>query len=154
MKIISHWVWSSRHLVSLVAVICIPAISVALAASPKAERVAGYKASKRAVAEIKDALDGGDLAAVAVPAEAMAAFAERLPSLYPREVGDGFVSASMEAILANFADFERKAEAFAANTRALSDLAANREGDAARLRQSLAQVQADCVACHRSYLGR
>lgn len=126
---------------------------VALAASPKVERITGYKASKHAVAAIKDALEGGDIAAVAEPAEAMAAFAARLTSLYPRDPGDGFVSASMEAILKNFPDFERKAEAFAASSRDLAD-AATDAPDPAKLRDALGKVQASCLACHRSYMGR
>lgn len=141
-----------RLIYAIMAVICVPAI--ALAASPKAERIAGYKASKRAVASIKDALDSGEFAAATDPAQAMSAFAARLISLYPQEVGDEFVSASMEAILKNYPDFSQKAEAFAGATRELAELTATAAPDPARLRASLGNVQASCLACHRSYLGR
>lgn len=136
----------------LISGLSLPAAS--LAASPKAERIAGYKASKLAVATIKDALEGGDVSAVAEPAEGMAAFAARLVSLYPREAGDAFVSPSLEAILKNFPDFERKADAFVASSRELASSAATDAIDPAQLRDSLGKVQASCLACHRSYLGR
>lgn len=135
-----------------VAAVCIPAI--ALAAGPRAERIAGYKASKRAIASVKDALDSGELAAAAEPAEAMSAFAARLLSLYPRDPGDEFVSASMEAILKNYPDFSQKAQNFDGVARELAELAAAEAPDPARLRDALGNVQASCLACHRSYLGR
>lgn len=137
---------------TLVAASSLPATS--LAASPKAERIAGYKASKLAVATIKDALQAGNVSAVSEPAEAMAAFAARLTSLYPREVGDAFVSPSMEAILKNFPDFAQKADAFAASSRDLADRAAAGSPDLVQMRAALENLQASCLACHRSYLGR
>jgi cytochrome c556 len=137
---------------TFVAASSLPAAS--FAASPKAERIAGYKASKLAVAAIKDALQRGDVSEVAEPAEAIATFASRLKSLYPREVGDAFVSPSMEAILKNFPDFAQKADAFAASSRDLADRAVAGSPNPVQMRDALSNVQASCLACHRSYLGR
>lgn len=151
----NHHICAALRALSLftcVAASSLPASS--LAASPKAERIAGYKASKLAVATIKDALQAGDVSALSEPAEAMAAFAARLTSLYPWEVGDAFVSPSMEAILKNFPDFAQKADAFAASSRDLADRAATGSPNPAQMREALDNVQASCLACHRSYLGR
>jgi cytochrome c556 len=120
----------------------------------RAEREAGFKANKRAVALIKDAIKSGDMAAIAKPAQDMAAFGENIPGLFPPGSQGGFFSPAKPQIWGNFADFQQKAQAFQTSAQALADeaqAAVSGTGDKARVEEAFKQLTGSCAACHDPY---
>ncbi|ATE61894.1 cytochrome c [Thauera sinica] len=126
-------------------------MSSANAADPVRERIDGFKDSKRAIAEIKDAIEKGDMTTVAKQARSMVVFARKIPGLYPPDAQGGFFSAAKRSIWTNFPDFVQRAEAFESSAWRLAELAASSDADVAALSKRLQQVADSCAACHRSY---
>lgn len=132
----------------LAALIFTPFVS---AADPASERVDGFKASKRALARIEEAIAQGDRVTVAEQARLLAAFAEKIPSLYPNGSKGGLLSLARDDIWKNFSDFSEKAAAFQAGARQLEQTASTEPADAAQMSQRLRQVKNSCTSCHQSY---
>lgn len=126
-------------------------ISTAVASDVISERDHGFKGSKRAVANIKDALAEGDMTTIATSAKSMADFAERIPSLFPPGSKGGFFSAAKEEIWRNFPDFVQKSKSFQANAQALATLAASPTPDKAAVSAIFTKVTDDCKNCHQPY---
>ena len=130
------------------ALIFIPLLS---AADPASERVDGFKASKRALARIEEAMAQGDRVTVAEQARLLAAFAEKIPGLYPVGAKGGFLSLARDDIWKNFPDFTEKAAAFQAGARKLEQAATAERAEAAQMSERLRQVKSACMSCHQSY---
>ena len=123
----------------------------AAAADPVRERVDGFKASKRSIAAIEDAMSQGDLPSVAEQARVLAVFAEKIPSLFPPDANPGFFSGAKGAIWQDFPDFTAKAGAMYDSARQLEQTATSPQADVGVLQQRLRQVQNACMSCHNSY---
>lgn len=126
-------------------------ITSASASDVVSEREAGFKASKRAVSAIKEALAEGNMAVVAASANSMAEFAERIPGLFPPGSKGGFFSAAKEGIWRSFPDFVEKSRSFQDTAQALATLAASPSPDKVAVDIAFTKVMEDCKACHRSY---
>ncbi|OIR07943.1 cytochrome c' [mine drainage metagenome] len=121
-----------------------------LAADPIAERIHGFKDNKHAVAAIKDAMASGHQAAITAPAKQIAAFAARIPSLFPAgSTNDD--SKARDAIWDNFPDFTAKAQALQSNAQALADLTATGKATPAQVKTAFVKVAESCKACHLRY---
>jgi cytochrome c556 len=118
------------------------------------EREAGFKASKRAVSSIKDALADSNMAAVAASAKSMAEFAEQIPSLFPPRSKGGFFSAAKEEIWRSFPDFVEKSRSLQSDAQALAALAASPSPDKATINAAFVKVTEDCKTCHQAYKKR
>ena len=118
-------------------------------ADVKQEREAGFKANKRDMALIKDALSNGDLKAVIAPANEMAAFGAKIPGLFPPGSGGGFLSGPKDEVWKDFSGFEQKAKDFQANAQGLADAA--KAGDGNLTLDAYRKVQESCAACHKAY---
>lgn len=127
------------------------AVSSATAADPVRERVEGFKASKRSIAAIEDAIGRGDKTTVAEQARLLAVFAQKIPSLHSADAKGGFFSAAKSEIWENFPDFTEKAGAFQASARNLQEAAASADADMALLSQRLRDLKNSCSSCHQSY---
>lgn len=128
------------------------ACSAAFAAGdPVAEREHEFKASKRTNAAIKAAIARGDAATVAASADELAAFAARLPSLFPPDSRGGLFSGAKAEIWNRFPDFVEHAQAFEAAARALARQARETPADASALRERQGRLNESCAACHRAY---
>lgn len=121
------------------------------AADPVAERVAGFKASKKASVQIREAIERGNHAAVAQAAGAMAAFAGKVPELFPPGSKGGFFSAAKDGIWTNFTDFQEKAKAFETQARGLERVATTEPVDQGALLSAYSRLSATCTQCHQSY---
>ncbi|MRD72425.1 cytochrome c [Rhodocyclus tenuis] len=140
---------TQKHLIALVLSGFI--ISTAGASDVISEREQGFKGSKRAVANIKDALAEGDMITIATSAKSVADFAVRIPALFPAGSKGGFFSASKEDIWRNFPDFVQKSKSFQADAQALAALAAAPSPDKAAVNAAFAKVTDDCKTCHQTY---
>lgn len=121
------------------------------AADPVAERVAGFKASKKASAQIREAIERGDHVAVAQSARDMAAFAARVPELFPPGSKGGFFSAAKDAIWTSFPDFAEKAKAFETQAFALERVASTMPVDQGAVLSAYKRLGTTCTQCHQSY---
>ena len=115
------------------------------------ERSAGFKASKRAMAEIQEAIAAQDTGGTAARARDMAQFAARIPHLFPPGSSGGWFSGARSAIWDSFPDFERKAQSFASAAQALADLAETGTAERDRLLEAYARLGESCRDCHRPY---
>ncbi|UCV17789.1 c-type cytochrome [Ferribacterium limneticum] len=140
---------TTKHLIALILGGLI--ISAAVASDVISERESGFKASKRAVATIKDALADGNMTTVAASAKTMAEFAERIPSLFPAGSKGGFFSAAKEDIWRNFPDFVQKSKNFQSNAQELATLASSPSPDKAAVSAAFAKVTENCKTCHQPY---
>lgn len=119
------------------------------AAEALAARQAGMKANGGDAGAIKKALEaGGDLAALAPKAAEIAAFAARMPGLFPPGSDQGKTRA-LPSIWTNRADFDKQAATLGARAKALE--AALKANDAARAKAAFGATGAACAGCHRSY---
>ena len=137
-----------RYLVKAAAIgaVVLATVGGAMAADVIAERKAGFKANADATRAIKAAVDAGKPADAVAHAETVAAYAARIPSLFPAGSGEGDTRAKPE-IWAEFARFEQLA---AANGEAAAKLAeiARSGGDAAAVGAQLGELGKTCGACH------
>lgn len=115
------------------------------------DRSAGFKASKRAMAEIQDAIAAQDTARVAVLARDMARFGGRIPHLFPPGSIGGWFSGARSAIWEDFPDFQRKAQAFTSAAQSLADLAETGTEERGSLLDAHARLGETCRDCHRPY---
>lgn len=135
----------------LLAIAALALAPLASAADPVRERIDGFKASKRSVATIEDAIAKGDKLTIAEQARMLAIFAEKIPDLYPSDAKGGFFSQAKGEIWQNFPDFVEKAETFQSSSQQLEQAAASSNPDVGLLSQRLRQVQNACSSCHKSY---
>ncbi len=146
---------STAPLAKLLGVIASATIVLALSepayADVVSDREEGFKASKRSISSIKDAIASGDTGKVASAANSIAAFAERIPSLFPPGSKGGFFSAAKDEIWPNFHDFAEKAKHLQTESRLLSELARTGTTDKASLSSALTKVSETCHACHQTY---
>jgi len=143
-----------EHLTSLSVVVlaafCLSVVATpAMAADPIDERVNGFKSSKHAIADIRDALTTGNSAAITVSARSLAAFAVTMPSLFPQG-SNGFFSRASGDIWRNFPDFEAKARIFQDSASALADLA-SKNAEQALLNDAFGKLTTSCKSCHDAY---
>ncbi|MDQ7989393.1 MAG: cytochrome c [Candidatus Dactylopiibacterium sp.] len=127
------------------------AVAAVTAADVIAQREAGFKASKRALSTIRDALASGDHVAVAAAANGMAGFAEKIPALFPPGSQGGIFSAAKDEIWRNAPDFSAKAKSFQTNAQALAAAASAPQPDKAAIGAALTKVTQDCKSCHQTY---
>ncbi len=129
------------------------AVPLALAqAEVIAERKDGFKGMEQNMEAIQRILQARQPVAGAVaPARAIAGHAPRIKTLFPPGSDRGDTRA-LPTIWSDRAGFERVAEAFETQARAL--LAAAEGGDARTLGTSLEATGQACLACHRSYRQR
>lgn len=135
----------------LLAITALALAPLASAADPVRERIDGFKASKRSVAVIEDAITQGDKLTIAEQTRLLAIFAEKIPDLYPADARGGFLSQAKSEIWQNFPDFVEKAKAFQSSSQQLEQAAASSDADVALLSQRLRQLQNACSSCHKSY---
>lgn len=115
------------------------------------ERIDGFKANRRAIAAIEDALAHADQVTVAEQARLMARFAERIPSLYPPDAKGGFFSQAKSDIWVRFPEFTQKAQALQQSARQLEQAAQAQPSDVAMQQMLLRQVKTNCLACHEQF---
>ncbi len=121
-----------------------------LAADPITERMHGFKGSKHAMAAIRDAMASGHQAAITAPAKEIAAFAARIPSLFPAGSTND-QSKARDAIWDNFPDFTAKAKTMQTSAQALADLSASGKATPAQIKSAFVKVTESCKACHQHY---
>lgn len=114
-----------------------------------AARQAGMKENGRDAAAIKKAIEtGGDLGALAPRAAEIAAFASKLPGLFPPGSDQGKTRA-LPAVWADKADFDKQAAALATHARALET--ALKANDPTKAKAAFGAAAGTCGACHRTY---
>jgi cytochrome c556 len=135
----------------LTAAIAVLATGAALADSGELKaRKEGFEANKKAMGEIKKILEKGEqpVAAIALHAQRMGAFAAQVPGLFPVGSDKGDTKAK-PAIWAEFPDFEAKAKAFEAAALKLAEVAAGGEKEATA--RQFGALAGTCKACHERY---
>ncbi|WP_448203992.1 c-type cytochrome [Azospirillum sp. sgz302134] len=120
----------------------------ALAQDTIKTRKDGFEATKKAMAEMKDLLQGDKVAPVGAVAQRVGAFATQLPTLFPAGSDKGDTKAKAD-IWANFGDFSTKAKDFESAAKALETAAAT--GDKAATAKQFAALGGACKACHERY---
>lgn len=135
----------------LAAGLMIGLMPIVSAADPANERIEGFKASKRGIARIEDAIQKGDAMTVVDQARLLAIFAEKIPSLFPEDAKGGFFSKAKGDIWENFPDFSQKANGFQVSSQQLEASARGDNVDVGVLTERLRAVQDSCVSCHRQY---
>ncbi|RRV26122.1 c-type cytochrome [Stutzerimonas nitrititolerans] len=142
-----------RPIATALALMAVGLSGPAYAASndPVDERKQGYKAAKKSVERIAEAIDAGDWVTLASSAQSLATFAERIPELYPAGSTGGFFNRAKGAIWTNFPDFVEKSQAFKQAADNLQQLAALPQSDREQLSQAHRELGDTCVACHRAY---
>lgn len=118
-----------------------------------AARKAGMQMSGAIMASMKAGIDASaSPRAQAFPAGALTRWARAMPGLFPEGSGaggSGGMTGAKAEIWANRADFDAKAEAYAAAAMRLQELA--RADDAAGFAAQWTVVRASCQACHDVY---
>jgi cytochrome c556 len=115
-------------------------------------RQAAYEMSAVTFASLKQGAAGGDVSKLGFPANALAAWAAALPTLFPAGTGQGTAGLDTKAkaeIWSNRAGFEARAGDYAAATAKLADLA--KANDAAGFTAQLAVVKKACDSCHSDF---
>lgn len=121
---------------------------LALAADVVKERQAGFKENVTHLKAIKAGGESGDHAAVQTEAEAVAAFAARIPDLFPEGSGGGETRAKSE-IWSDWKGFVAAAEAN--QQAALKLAAAAKTGVASDIEAAREDLGKSCGACHDKY---
>ena len=111
------------------------------------KRVKRFKQSGGDIqAVFKKHLPAGDMAAIEAAAARMAAWADEMPSAFPK--GSRSVGAK-DKLWANFSDFENKAAAMAKAARNLQSAAS--AGDRKQVAAAAKKLGGTCKACHQEY---
>jgi cytochrome c556 len=119
------------------------------AQDPLSERKAGFDAARKATGEIKAVLDAkGDVSAAADPARRIAAYAARIPSLFPPGSDKGKTDARPE-IWTDPSGFAAKAKDLETAATALAAAAAAK--DAAATAKQFAAMVGTCKSCHDTF---
>jgi cytochrome c556 len=116
------------------------------------QRQAGFKAIGAAAGSIKKAMDANaNLTAEAARAEEIAAFARRIPALFPAGSGpeSGQKTRALPAIWQNKAEFDAIAATMAAEADKLA--AALKANDRTATAAGFTATTAQCGVCHRPY---
>ncbi|WP_341703449.1 cytochrome c [Ferrovibrio sp.] len=112
-------------------------------------RKAGFQMNKDAMAAIKKAVDaGGPATAVVAPAEAIAAWAAKIPAHFPKGSDQGDTKAKAD-IWAKWSDFEKAAKAN--EEAAVKLVAAAKAGDMDAVKAGFGAVGASCGGCHKPF---
>jgi len=137
-----------------------PEINAPLPGTPEeiiAFRQANYKWMGDTFGDMKKVIDaGGDVAPLAAKAADMAAWARRIPGMFPvgTETGGpaGHPTKALPAIWTSKSTFDERSVALATQSAKLSTVAAT--GDKAAFAEQYKAVGATCGACHRDYRAR
>jgi cytochrome c556 len=149
------------------AVLAIVASRFALAQQPAAAppptpaqiiraRQAAYEMSVVTFSQLKRAVDtGSDVTKQKFAADALAAWAAALPTLFPEGTGPGQTAIETSAkaeVWSNRTGFLGRANAYAAMTAKLADVA--KAGDASQFANQVDLVKKACDACHADFKTR
>ncbi|AFK52052.1 c-type cytochrome [Tistrella mobilis] len=116
------------------------------------ERQDGFQTMRKQLGTVKAAVEGGGPAdAVIAPAEAMVAYAERIPTLFPAGSDSGDTKA-LASIWTDRAGFEAAASNFRQAAQELADT--GRSGDMDAVAAAFGDVGKACGACHNDYRGK
>lgn len=113
------------------------------------ERKDGFQSNRKNLGAIKTVVDGnGPASGALAPAQEMAAFGAKLPSLFPQGSGTGDTKAT-PAIWSDWAGFQKAAKDFETAATAVASAASANNIDG--VKAGFAQLGATCGACHDKY---
>lgn len=135
------------RIILLAALIAFSAPQIA-AADPVADRKAGFKANVTAFKAIKAAIASGNAKAAAAPSRAIAAFADKIPGLFPKGSGGGETRALLK-IWDNWDDFVKAAATNKAAALAMASAAES--GSVEALGAALKVTGGSCGSCHKPF---
>ena len=117
------------------------------------ERQDGFQAIRKQLGAVKSTVEsGGPADAVVAPAEAIAAYAARIPGLFPQGSETGGDTKALATVWSDRTGFE--AHAGDLETKALALAEAGRGGDMAAVGAAFGAVGKSCGACHQDYRGK
>ncbi|MFC3227406.1 c-type cytochrome [Marinibaculum pumilum] len=136
------------HVAAIAAAAAMVAASGGAMADVLAEREAGFKQNLKNMKAMAASLKAGEVKAMQAPAEEIAAYAAKIPDLFPAGSGEGDTEA-LPTIWQDWDDFTAKAKANGDAAMVLAKAAAG--GDAAEAGAALKALGGTCGACHDKF---